>query len=477
MEQAYWMEGDVKIPEEKRGELNEYVLKILKLGGIRKQKELEIGGRQVTVVQKPEPDREGKVWFDYSVFEQKRRKASYYDRNSCTLYAPDSGSAEFGLVMNLVRTMQEAYSEGDCYLMCGDQVSDVTGYAWLTEQLTGLKLSFPKRGQVWDLLVYFKSAGKFGDAIDRSIWDNIPYGYVEPDLEQLLACMICPYYSEDQSEEISCGGKSEIKLLKTMQRVDYVYGLFQELIEKKGEEAVNSFLKQLLDQDFAGRESLAEGEDEFACIAEVSLYELPAYIVAAYGQAVHKKFWDAWFSLGITGYKDIHRQRLNEDGVGRKQEEDVQLTFYRAILRENEDEFLEYAEEDGMVLSDGMKESMEEWKRLYNEADEAKAAAIQTETYLGELLAELQDIWKIRFVDEDFVNEFLGHPDDIRYKKALFIFRQIEDGALECFTDPVARQVKEWVVRRYSRREERDRLGAYASLLINAKRRFCLFGF
>lgn len=78
MGNQYWLEGKVSIPEEKRDIFNENVLKLLDYGGIRKLKEMEIGKKAITAARKPRPDGEGIVRFDYSVFENQKRKESCY---------------------------------------------------------------------------------------------------------------------------------------------------------------------------------------------------------------------------------------------------------------------------------------------------------------------------------------------------------------------------------------------------------------
>ena len=70
MDNGYWIEGKVSIPEGRRAEFNENVRKLFRLCGIRKLEEIEIAGKICTVVHEPEPDDRGILSFDYSVFEE-----------------------------------------------------------------------------------------------------------------------------------------------------------------------------------------------------------------------------------------------------------------------------------------------------------------------------------------------------------------------------------------------------------------------
>ena len=70
----YRLEGTVMIPDNKKDEFNRYILQILDACGIRKTERIELDGRPITVVRRPEPDGQGIVSFDYSIFEKKKRK-------------------------------------------------------------------------------------------------------------------------------------------------------------------------------------------------------------------------------------------------------------------------------------------------------------------------------------------------------------------------------------------------------------------
>lgn len=482
MDNMFWLEGKVSIPKEKRREFNENVLKLFNLCGIRKLKEIELDGKKITVVHEPKPDDKGVVEFDYSIFERKKREISFYDMNTCELHAVDCGYREFAAVMDLVMVMQEAYSTDHCYFMHQNQVCDVCGHALLIERTIGLKLSFTNREKIWDMLLFFKSDGKYNEMTYKDIWDKFPYGYGEVDLEQFLACVISSTGSADKPKDYCQPEKSEIKHARAMQRAYYAYELIQGLIESRGNEEVKVFLKNLLELNIAERERLAQNEDAFGTIAEVSLYELPAYIVAVYGWAVQEEFWEVWFSLGITGYQDIYESgsknnKPEEKEPEKEKSERKERLFYKIIQRDSEDEFLEFWDEQELFLSDEMRMDMEDWKQEYEETDEVQASDIHVESYLADILLRQQEIWNCRYVDEELVKEFMEHTDDLRFKKALLVFKEIMDWSLEYFPELTEAQVREWVLKRGCSPEDRIELSGYASLLTNRVRRMGLLGF
>lgn len=480
----YRIEGKVSIPEGQRAEFNKNVRKLFRLCGIRKLEEVEIAGKICTVAHEPEPDDRGIISFDYSVFERQKRKISTYDKNTCELHAEDCGYGEFCLVMNFIMTMQEAYSTEYCYLMSEDQVSGVYGYALLLEQMIGVKLSFPNREKVWNMLLFLKSTGKYEEIDYESMWDKFPYGYGKMELKQFGACLACSYKSPYKPEKLFTGEKSEVKQTGMMQRVYYAYGLLYGLLKREGEERVKEFLKDLLERELQERECLAQREDDFGRIAMVSLYDLPPCIVAAYAWALQKEFWEVWFSLEITGYEDTETGEKSEaqkeetaKEAEEKEPEKKKRIFYKAILRDNEDEFLEFWDAQDLYLSDDMKRNLEEWKELYTEIDEAEVGNMNGEAYLADILRELEDIWGCRYVDREMIREFREHCAEISYQKALLIFRRMIDEETEYFPELTRRQVKEWIVRRVCGREDRTRISGYASLLGNLTKRLELLGF
>lgn len=473
----YRLEGMVSIPEEKRELFHENILKLLDFGGIRKLKEIEIDKKIITAACKPRPDDKGIVRFDYSIFEDRKREESYYDMNTCELYSTDRGYAEFGVIMNAVMVMQEAYSAEHCYFMDGHKICDVYGYALLIEQLTGVKLHFANREKFWNMLLYFRSAGKYDETVYDEIWEKFPDGYGDMDLDQFLTYRISSFHEPMKPKDGLPLKKSEIKDARIIERAYYAYELFRDLVSHDKNEEVRDFLKNLLELNIAERECIARQDDVFGNIAEVSLYDLPAIIVAAYGWAVQEEFWDLWFSLEITGYQDVYRKDDEEKEIKKENEKEIKLEFYKVICRGNEDEFLEFEDNRQLYLSESMKENLEKWKDKFMAADEADGICV--ETYLADVLLELRDIWGCRYVGEELIKEFMAHGDDIRFKKALLVFRQLMDSDLEYFPELTAGQAKEWVVKQWSYRRSEDKieLSGYAALLTNHVRRFELLGF
>jgi len=234
---------------------------------------------------------------------------------------------------------------------------------------------------------------------------------------------------------------------------------------------LNRFLKDLLDADIERRKIMSEGEDDYGILAEISLYALPAVIVEIYAYIKNMNFWDTWDSLHINGYKEI----LNEEETDEKEEKIIKVPFYKAIMRETQDEFLEFWNGDNLTLSDSMRNSIEKWQQDFLNTE--IPMGFEMEKNLVDIIGELKEIWHCRYVDKEFVEEFMNHKEEKPYKKAIILFKNILDEGTEYFPELTKRQAKEWVIKRYRDKFDKIRMSAYQSLMMNRDKRAELFGF
>lgn len=150
MDNKYRIVGTVSIPYDKKKELVEHILTILYKCGLRKTEIMNINGKEVKVLAVPAPDEDGIICFDYSIFEKKERNSSTFDTNTFELVTPDRGYNEYGLAMNVIMLLLEAYSETKCYMLCDSKPFYVSGYAELIKGLLGIDIKFTHRLAVWD---------------------------------------------------------------------------------------------------------------------------------------------------------------------------------------------------------------------------------------------------------------------------------------------------------------------------------------
>lgn len=465
----FCLAGKVNVPAEKKNKMNRHVLEILDKCGIRKTVEMTVAGKKVTAVISARPDAEGIVLFDYSIFEKKKRKISKYDLNTCELYVEDQGYNEFGIVMNMIMVLQEAYTNGGCYFTKSGKLYDIEIYLFLIQGVLGEKISIPGRIRMWDMYLFFRNSEEYKNVTYRDLLEGYSKNYGELDTEQLLAVL------EIENKELMIPGekrifcRKEINSANSCSRTEYAYRVFggMKAIEKAG---MKSFLAELLNADFAKRKELSARQDEKGIIAELSLYVLPMRLVFAYTQAVDLDFWEIWDSLGTRGYSDIIQgANLKED------ESDFRkIPFYKAIQRKDEDEFLEFWDGSNLFLSQNMKECIRDWREQMSGI--SVPSVISAENFLAKMTDRLERS-HCRYVDKTFMTEVMEHGNEEDYQKILILFQQLLDKGQEYFPELTGEQADEWIIRESRDSFDYIEISALASLLTNKKQRNIIFGF
>ncbi|MCM1040105.1 MAG: hypothetical protein NC434_12360 [Ruminococcus sp.] len=469
----YKLEGKVIIPEDKKDEFNKNILQILETCGIRKTENIELDGQTITVIGRVTPDEQGIVRFDYSIFEKKKRETAEYNLNTCELKTPDRGYSEFGVVMNMIMVMQEAYSKEHCYFMYDDQPCNIGAYALLIKSVLGISLNFLNRAKMWDMLLFLKNTGKYENITPKMIWNTYSFDYCDFISEQFRAVLCIDSEKIEAPQEPFEGGKTEIHTAPKGKLSYYIYQNMKIFIENKEEKALEAFLKELLDMNLQKRQELAE-DIRYGIIAEVSLYVLPPIIVHGYALAVQRSFWDVWEELGIKGYSDIFTEEKNEETENDEKDERY-FPFYKAIQRDCEDEFVEFWKDDMLCFSNDMKECLADWKEYFKEINLGKD--FDTESILGQIITELNQEWGCRLTDKEFVTEFMEHREDDNYKKALLLYWEIMNQDVRYFPELTRKQAIRWVLINNQDLFHLTAMSAFQSLLINHKHRYEILGF
>lgn len=465
----FCLAGKVSIPVEKRNEMNKYVLEIMDKCGIRKTVEMTVAGKKVTVAAPARPNTDGIVLFDYSIFEKKKRKISQYDLNTCELYVEDPGYNEFGVVMNMIMVLQEAYTNGGCYFIKSGKLYDVEIYLLLIQGVLGEKVTLPGRIRMSEVYLFFRNSEEYKDITYTDLLEDYSDKYGRLDIEQLLAVFEIENKKIIIPEEGKISCRNEIKSANSCSRIEYAYRVFRGIKETE-KTAMKSFLAELLNADFAKRKELSARQDEKGIIAELSLYVLPVRLVFAYTQDVDLDFWETWDSLGTKGYSDITWEADSKDD-----ESDFQkFPFYKAIQRKNEDEFLEFWDGGNLLLSQNMKECIRYWEEQMN--DICVPSVISVENLLTNIITRLERSY-CRYVDEKFVAEFMEHGSEINYQKALILIQRLLDKEQEYFPELTGEQAEEWIIKDSRDNFDYIEISALVSLMTNKKQRNIIFGF
>ena len=196
----YWLIGEPKIPEEKREEVNQAVLRILHYCGMRKEKEILVGTDEFTVVEKPVPDADGIITFDYSIYENRIYEPGTYDTKTCALNVNERGLYEYGLVINMLYTLLESYGNGSCYFMADRHLSTVSAYMATTSTVLGRKLINTARGNVFDV-IHFTADHPDCDMVSlKQLSDDYIFDYTDVNQVQFCQAIMSEIQSDSKAK-------------------------------------------------------------------------------------------------------------------------------------------------------------------------------------------------------------------------------------------------------------------------------------
>ena len=483
MSSEYRMAGKVDIPEDKKQEFNEYVMKILDRCGIRKRKEVNLGEKSVTILEKPKPDQNGIVSFDYSIFEQKKRERSTYNTNTCELYSTDREVSEYGLVMHCILMLQECYSNGSCIFMEDKKPIGNIYYYYMNilRAILNKKIYNGGRGKIWDLLLLLKNTTNADLPLSESdifsmLGDGYVDGYVPWEDFQMKSTVAAYLMTEPPTgAETSITDRVQIPGSEYWAQAEYLYKIMAGAYQQD-ENSLEHFLKKLLQMQFADRKVFSEAEDAYGIMAELSLYVPPAGFVSMFALLKKKAFWDVWDDL-ITG--DYYR-----DGIYKKDRKKElpdkcdPLVSYIAIFRKNADEFLEFWDGENqlmsVLLSAEMKEQIQIWKKLIDRQEDQPELPV--ESYLSAILADLETEWSCRYIDETFVEKILSNKSSPVWRKVLLVLRKMVDDGIELFPELDRKMAVFWL-QTYRTSFDKKAIAAYCSLMENDAARYQIFGF
>ena len=458
----YWLEGTFTLTDSgKMQEMNELILDILKKTGIGRLTTKKVNGKKIPVFKQAAPDKNGIVKFDFSMFEKIKRKGNYYNTNTGELVTPDRGNDHFGLMMNMIMTVLEAYSETPCYYMFNDCLANVKPMATIIEEITGKVLNLSRRARAFDTTVYFKQKG-FKDFM-YEFW-MFPLKYYDGNCLQLLY-MLCDItmpianYKENQGQDRKLAFQC-FKLLKTK--------------EDLKDEALEYIIK-LMDMTLEERIAERKKKHPLDFIAGVAEFLPAPYLVQIYSEAFNIDFFELWFQIGKEGYWDVtgSKERV-------KKTRDFTNTHFLSSLYQmkNEDDFIGIWYRDDMIISSTMTDDLEMYKRTYFQLAEDSLDGFDTISELISCMDDLTFFWdKKRYIDCNLLEEIIKNKNNICYKKVVYILRKLINDEIQMFSELTEQQIRKWILKKVNWEYYADMYWHYLDVLSNRPRRKELLGF
>ena len=474
MEEFYKLIGTVTIPEQKKEELNDNMLKLLDRCGLRKIKTITVAGSKIEVACRVAPNGKGIVAFDYSIFEKKHRKKSYYNVNTCELKINDCGFSEFGVAMMMALTMLESYSSTPCYMVKNDEINGVNSCALLIENILGIRLRFPNRADIWGTYLFWRKNPDIHGTDIREIWQKVPWDFEKTNFSMMLDIIAVKDDTVlSKNFEMATFAKGQIADAEHVNRIKYLYNAYVELSDNNmnPEECLRSIIcKSLKERDEVSRE-----DSRLAVIAEFSKYLTAATMIHVYALTVNENFEETWDRIAENGYyKDIIPD--DEDAEDKKKDNKrAQILFYEIIRRESEDEFLGENSNRELAISLDMQDELKRWKSMMDKLP-ASSDTDATEE-LQDILNELNAEWKVRKPDFGLIKEIIDKKNHNNAVRILSLLRAVLDDGLEFFPELTKAQAKKWILKRTRCDFDRQKLDGLLGLLANKDKRMEILGF
>lgn len=462
----YWLEGKFTLTDsEKMQEMNNLILEILRKTGTCRLTTKTVNGKEISVVAKPEPDKDGIVEFDYSVFEKIIRKGNYYNVNTGELVTPDRGYNHFGLTMNLILTVLEAYSETPCYFMSENDLGDVIGPAAVIEELTGKVLNFDKRARAFETLIYFRQFDKYKNF--EYPFKEFPFDYCRVYRGQFTFTFFV------LKEPIKAPEKAESKFDKDRQ---LAFGCLELLrLKKELKDEALTYIIKLMDMTLAERQEEVNKKHPLDFISKVAVFLPAAYLVKIYAEAFDIDFFTLWYRIGKKGYWDVAG---SAEFVQDLKTPSSKHFLYKLYQMNNEDDFIGVWDNEEILFSNSMQENMAYYKKRYFEIEESNLSDFNTITNLINCIDDLQTLWNSdKYMDKDLLEEFIKNKDDINYKKAVYVLGVLINDEIEMFSEFTRQQVRQWILSKVNLSKCADKCWHYIDLLSNKKRRKELLDF
>jgi len=468
MEEAlYKMEGVVTIPEEKREEYNRKVLELLYKGGIRKTEEIMLDGNSITVVRQALPDENGIVSFDYSIFEKRERNISTFNIKTGELCITDSGNYEYGMIMDLLMVLQQAYSNTPCFYSYKSKPIHLSRYLEVLDTILGERTVCKHGTDIWEIFKYYHLNSDLKNITVQEAYEMSSWEENENKFEQVYWMI---YMGDDMSgisDSAECISKENLKEASFVEKASFLYRSFKSHIE---DIEMDSWLRLLLESPAEERKKKALLNDDYGNIAEASLYIPAMGLLNIYAKAKGEDFWTVWDRFKIDGYTDIPFII----GMERVFKERARVPLFIPMRRDNEDEFIEFWDGNNLKLSKGLMRRFEKWKRNYEKCKNLDN--MNMESMLYRILHDLENDWKCRYADLTFVEEFLVNKTDDRYLRLLRVLQDFMYEGTEFFPELTKRQAIDWIIK--SRRDKNDSImmSSYVSLLANHSQRLRIMG-
>ena len=431
----YGLVGEVSVPEERRAELGNHVVKLLGRYGAYRVKEMELAGEKFKVLTQPEEESDGCVYWDYTLLNGRMKNVASYNLNTCEFKYDGRGSNP---LIVLINTLLESYSSTPCYIFNDGDIVPIDNMIGILKDMLDTEFSFPHRIYFMDYLLFERAHGELKKVLQNIFTRVVPEPMDYLISENLRSFVYSLYLEKDMKEDETKLEKDKIADMKDTQKRQCVYNILSGL--KKQNKDVAAFIKKLIAAPCSERMEMAKEDSGFGDLAALSVYEGAEAILAIYARVYSLNFWDEWDEFTADGYYSDNINNYND-----LHDDYPKLPLYRAIREENEDETFGIRSDRKQVLSDEMTKAVEQWKEIFKGTELPEDYDAEKE--LVRVMRIIRDEWRKEYFDRKMIDEILSHKDDPAYKKAVFLLGTVAERYMDLFPELARVYVADWAAK------------------------------
>ncbi|MEE1038001.1 MAG: hypothetical protein U0K95_02455 [Eubacterium sp.] len=446
---AYYS-GTVCIPEDKKQDFNENMLKLLQLGGMMQFDTVSLYNKKINLITPVELDKDGKCAFHFNYFEDDRWETAGFDCNTNVLWSGKIGSNEFNYVMCAGYILTELYSNDIGWACENRDILNYAGYIQWINFILDKDFSAKKRFSLWKFFEqYFLREMEDGKSVSdiepNIIFDFIPVEYrIFMGGTELADIFYACYGTEEGIENISKGSYAEeiVNLKKTLN--DFYLD---------NPENGRDLIWQLITMPRNQRKEI-KGK-LYAELAQISLRIAARVFVYLSAEILGYNFFEKWAGVYDTAYSDeIPLSYVSDDIIQMRKEgieasagkaktsaflrNDDYFTFYNTPEELKNKENYYISDDDLMYWWDGSKkielsekmiEQIKKWHQDFLVLKEAlpveEVAEYNMIMRLMEVLDNAESFYQRIYAFNTMFYDFLEHSKDVNYIAAVKLLEKV----------------------------------------------------
>lgn len=445
-----WYDGDIEIPEEKKKEFNENMIKLLGLGGMVNFDNVSLYGKEVTLISPVSLNEDGTCHFHYNYFEDEVWEDAGYDSSSNSLWSEKIGNNEFNFVICAGYFLTELYSEDyGLAIENGDILKD-PGYVQWINYILDKDFSLEKRFELWKhyeryALDKIQNGYSTSEIKPYDVFKFIPIGLEDyMGGTELADIFYIANGTEEGMEDVSSGNyaKEVLQLKRELER-------FYKKYPNNGKDTIWQLITMPLE-----KRKCIKGTN-YDILAEASVRIAARVFVYLSAEILKFPFWEEWLNLYYQVYNDeivpqyvsdivlnkrkIHRtaslgkmktsEFLRNDGFFTFYNTPEEIKHKKNYYISDDDLMFWWDGSEKIQLSDDMINHISEWKQDYEEIRKTiTTEEINSYDMLKNLMNALEyanNYYRRIFSFKNMFYEFLEHSKNVNYIAAVRLFEKI----------------------------------------------------